>query len=57
MCTCVRKNVSGYVVKNRISFYDGGNNSYACCLLHGRLLLDFLFDPEDRGDMFVRNVS
>jgi hypothetical protein len=29
----------------------------ACCLLYAGFLLGLLFDPEDRGDMFIRNVG
>jgi hypothetical protein len=29
----------------------------ACCLLHAGFSLGLLFDPEDGGDMFVRNVD
>jgi hypothetical protein len=29
----------------------------ACNLLHAGFLLGLFFDPEDRGDMFFRNVS
>jgi hypothetical protein len=29
----------------------------ACCLLHAGFLLDLLFDPEDGGDMLLRNVG
>jgi hypothetical protein len=31
--------------------------SSACCLLHSGFLLGFIFDPEDGGDMFLRNVG
>jgi hypothetical protein len=29
----------------------------ACCLLYGGFLLGLLFDLEDEGDMFFRNIS
>jgi hypothetical protein len=29
----------------------------ACCLLHAGFLLGLLFNPEDEGDMFLRNVG
>jgi hypothetical protein len=29
----------------------------ACCLLHAGLLLGLYFDPENGGDMFLRNVG
>jgi hypothetical protein len=29
----------------------------ACCLLHAGFLLGLLFDPENRDDMFLRNVG
>jgi hypothetical protein len=31
--------------------------SSACYLLHPGLLLGLFFDPEDEGDMFLRNVD
>jgi hypothetical protein len=36
-----------------------GNNKQgtACYLLHPRFLLGLFFDPEDGGDMFLRNVG
>jgi hypothetical protein len=32
-------------------------SSSACCLIHGGLLLGLLSDPEDGGNMFIRNVG
>jgi hypothetical protein len=31
--------------------------SFACYLPHAGLLLGLFFDPEDEGDIFVRNVG
>jgi hypothetical protein len=31
--------------------------SFPCYSLHSRLSLDLLFDPEDGGDMFHRNIG
>jgi hypothetical protein len=31
--------------------------SSACQLLHSSFSLDLFFDPEDGGDMFLRNIS
>jgi hypothetical protein len=31
--------------------------SSACCLLHAYFLLGLSFDPEDGGDLFLRNVG
>jgi hypothetical protein len=34
-----------------------GSQSAVCCLLHVDFLLGLLFNPEDVGDMFLRNVG
>jgi hypothetical protein len=35
----------------------GGTSTSACCLLHSGFLLDLLFNPEDRGNIFLRKVG
>jgi hypothetical protein len=42
--------------------FEGTNNSIflvppACYLLHAGFLLDLFIDPEDGGEMFLRNVG
>jgi hypothetical protein len=32
-------------------------NHFACYLLHVRFLLVLFYDPEDGGDIFLRNVG
>jgi hypothetical protein len=32
-------------------------SSFACCLLHAGFLLGLIFNPEDGGDMILRNVG
>jgi hypothetical protein len=43
------------VMKSSI-FWDITPCSSACYLLHAGILID-LFNPEDEGDMFLRNVG
>jgi hypothetical protein len=35
----------------------GSKRRPSCHLFHTGLLLGLFFDPEDRGDMFIRNVD
>jgi hypothetical protein len=35
----------------------GASNDFACYLLYAGFLLGPLFNPEDIGDMFLRNVG
>jgi hypothetical protein len=34
----------------------GGMCHFGCCLLHAGFLVGLIFDPEDGGDIFLRNV-
>jgi hypothetical protein len=61
------ENTTGILVTNNIElkaskiidhpeeFYLLGYNGFICCLLHAGLFL--FFNPEDRSDMFFRNVA
>jgi hypothetical protein len=33
------------------------NRRSACYLLHASFLIDLFFDPEDGGDMYLRNIG
>jgi hypothetical protein len=37
--------------------WDVTPRTSACYMLHTSFLLGFLFEPEDGGDIFVRNIS
>jgi hypothetical protein len=46
---------------NKVFVYFEGEASMKqiaslCCLLHADFLLGLFFDPEDEGDIFLRNV-
>jgi hypothetical protein len=47
------------VLAKAISNLAGGQNTsgLACCLFYAGFLLGLLINPEDGGDMFLRNVS
>jgi hypothetical protein len=30
---------------------------FACCLLHASVLLGLFFNPEDGGDIYLRNIG
>jgi hypothetical protein len=52
----VRGSHSGGYGEYYILGYDAEQSS-VCCRLYASFLLDLLFDPEDGGDMFLRNVG
>jgi hypothetical protein len=42
----------------KLTHYDAGRVLFsACYLLHAGFLFGLFFDPEDEGDMFLRNVG
>jgi hypothetical protein len=43
---------------NAISLLKDNNlQGFACCLLHADFLFDFIFNPEDGGNMFLQNTG